>query len=380
MRDHAFGQTKRDDPTGHSAAPTVRGSRKPHLVTIPSSGLAFRKLVERAFADTEALPAEHLEARLRRLFPRATVRERALSGEAPTWYVYRDGQWRPPEAGPWWESEALPSFTVSDEGWVTAASEAALSILGLQRSEIGQRHVTDFVAPGALTDALNLFSIVNDGDDLTAATVLLRPTTGDVIAVDLHAARHDSGVKAVFRLAQEVPATLIDVHISVPDLVCRPDTDAAFARYAALALARMPEPTPDGLALRLRRLYPHAHVTTAPTAWVASRDAESASVAEADWWQNEDLPCVRYDAEALILDANTAAQELLGSSLVGHHWQEFVTPGSTDEVAAMLAILADVGAAESRFRMPGAAGGLVEFDSYTKLDGTTFTTIMRPRP
>ena len=65
--------------------------------------------------------------------------------------------------------------------------------------------------------------------------------------------------------------------------------------------------------------------------------------------------------------------------MVGHHWQEFVTPGSTEQVSAMLAILAEVGRAESRFRMPRADGSLLEFDSYTEVVGEGFTTVMRPR-
>ncbi|HEV8402177.1 MAG TPA: PAS domain-containing protein, partial [Candidatus Limnocylindrales bacterium] len=83
--------------------------------------------------------------------------------------------------------------------------------------------------------------------------------------------------------------------------------------------------------------------------------------------------------QALILEANDAAQELLGSPLIGHYWQEFVTPGTTEQVSSMLAILASVGAAESRFRMPAGDGSLVEFDSYTLVSGETYTTIMRPR-
>jgi PAS domain-containing protein len=91
------------------------------------------------------------------------------------------------------------------------------------------------------------------------------------------------------------------------------------------------------------------------------------------------LPRVRYDAEALIVEANAAAEALLGRRMVGHHWQEFVTPGSTEQVSAMLAILAEVGRAESRFRMPRADGSLLEFDSYTEVVGEGFTTVMRPR-
>jgi hypothetical protein len=165
----------------------------------------------------------------------------------------------------------------------------------------------------------------------------------------------------------------------MPDLTCRPESDVAFKRYAELALSRMPEPTPELLALRLRRLYPHARVDADDLRWTATRDAQGLAAAPEQWWLDMTLPRVQYDAQALILDANDAARNLLGSTLVGHHWQEFVTPGSTEQVSAMLAILAEVGAAESRFRMPGADGSLVEFDSYTTVEGENFTTVMRPR-
>jgi len=85
------------------------------------------------------------------------------------------------------------------------------------------------------------------------------------------------------------------------------------------------------------------------------------------------------DAEALIVEANAAAETLLGRRMVGHHWQEFVTPGSTEQVSAMLTILAEVGGAESRFRMPRADGSLLEFDSYTEVEPDGFVTVMRPR-
>jgi hypothetical protein len=111
--------------------------------------------------------------------------------------------------------------------------------------------------------------------------------------------------------------------------------------------------------------------------WLVERDGGVAP--SPGWWNEPGLPRVRYDAQALILDANQAAESLLGTALVGRYWQEFVTPGSTEQVAAMLEILASIGEAESRFRIPAADGSLVEFDSFTKVEGETFTTIMRPR-
>ena len=53
--------------------------------------------------------------------------------------------------------------------------------------------------------------------------------------------------------------------------------------------------------------------------------------------------------------------------------------GSPAHERHMLANLAEVGRAESRFRMPRADGSLIEFDSYTEVVGEGFTTVMRPR-
>ncbi len=352
-------------------------SSPPIIITIPSSDAAFRQHVERLRLDAGLATAEQLEARLRRVFPRVAVRERALSGEPPSWYVYRDGGWQPSETGPWWQAADLPTLTVSEGGWISDANATALSLLGLEPPDLGARHFTDFVAPGTLDDVVQLFGIVDAGHALTA-TMLLRPASGDLIAVDVHAARRGSDIVGVLRLAEGVEVDPVIAVVASPELVTVPETDLAFRGYAQLAVERMSDPSPDGLALRLRRLYPHARVVPDGGRWVVSRDGRDLTPAGSGWWLDPALPRVQYDGQALIVEANEAARALLGHSLVGHHWQEFVTPGSTEQVAAMLAILAEVGGAESRFRIPGADGSLVEFDSYTRVDGDWFTTVMRP--
>jgi hypothetical protein len=180
------------------------------------------------------------------------------------------------------------------------------------------------------------------------------------------------------RLAEDVDFVPPSEPLATPAAITTdPNTDVAFRAYVLRAAGRMPEPTPEGLALRVRRLYPHASVEVGPDGWVARRDARGATSAGEPWWQEPDLPQVRYDAQAFILDANEAARRFFGHDLRGHHWQEFVTPGSTEQVTVMLDILAEVGAAESRFRMPRADGTLLEFDSYTVADGGEFTTVFR---
>jgi hypothetical protein len=351
----------------------------PRVITIPSADAAFRTHVEAVRRQRPISQPAELETRLRRMFPRVVVRERALSGEAPSWYVYRDGGWQASLSQPWWEAGGLPQVTVSFEGWVTGANVTARSLIGIEPSDVGVRHFTDFVAPGTLDDAMAIFGIVQDGRELTA-TVLLRPTSGDVVAIDIHVGRSGAALRAVFRLAEGVEVASAAQNVVAPELRCLPETDRAFKGYAEQSLARMPEPTSDLLALRLRRLYPHAHVEVDGSRWTASREPQGLEEVPEDWWLDPDLPRVRYDAQALILEANDSAQTLIGSPMVGHHWQEYVTPGSTEQVSSMLAILAEVGAAESRFRMPAADGSLVEFDSYTTVNGESFTTVMRPRP
>jgi PAS domain-containing protein len=356
----------------------VIGQAVPRVITIPSADSAFRQHVERLRAAGDSATAALLETRLRRLFPRVLVRERELSGEPPAWYVYRDGGWQSSVSGPWWGAAGLPRVTVSQEGWLTEANPTACGLFGIDPTELGTHHFTDFAVPGALDDSQALFRIIDEGHDLTA-TILLRPTNGETVAVDIHATREGTSIVGLFRLAEGVPIRESPATFDAPELVCLPATDVAFRGYAEMALSRMPEPDPDGLALRLRRLYPHARVEVEGGRWTVSRDAAGLDGTATGWWLDTDLPRVRYDAQALILDANEAAQQLLGARLAGRYWQEFVTPGSTEQVSAMLAILAEVGAAESRFRMPAADGSLVEFDSYTQVDGESFTTVMRPR-
>jgi hypothetical protein len=141
----------------------------------------------------------------------------------------------------------------------------------------------------------------------------------------------------------------------------------------------MSEPTTTGLELRLHRLYPKARAVVDGDRWVVFRDDPGLDGPAEPWWLDPTLPRVRYDAQALILSANTAAQAFLGSPLVGHHWQEFVIPGTAGEVERFVDIIVQAGAVLSRFRMPDASGRIVEFDSFTEADGETLTTTMRPR-
>jgi PAS domain-containing protein len=229
---------------------------EPAIITIPTSDAAFHEHVQGIAPLTTP---RDLETRLRRIFPRVVVRERTISG-APGWYVYRDGSWSSSLAGEWWDDPDLPRVVLSLDGWFLDASPTALGLLGIEEGDVSTHYLTDLVVPGTLEDALALFRIVREGKTLDA-TILVRPLTGDVIAVDLHANLAGDRIEAVLRLAGDVLAPPgADAFGRPAQLTFVPATDVAFRSYGQRALERMPEATPDELAIRLRRLYPHATV------------------------------------------------------------------------------------------------------------------------
>jgi PAS domain-containing protein len=350
---------------------------RPTVITIPSSDGAFRTHVQQLAADESFEDAEAFEARLRRLYPRVRVRARELSAELPTWYVYRDGAWQPARDEAWWTDPRLGSMELDTEGRLLDANPTARSLLAIGDNPREHRY-TDFLAPGTVADATALYEIVAVRGETVDATVRIRPTTGDVIPVELHAWRDGERVRVVVRLADDVEVEA-PAAPRQPTLEAEPVQDGLFAAYAEQLLARMPEPTPEGLALRLRRLYPHADVEDRGDRWVVRRGRDDdAQPQRAEWWLDPALATVDYDSDGLIVRANDAATALLGPSLVGRHWQELVTPGSNDQVGPIIDLIRQAGSAVSRFRMPAHDGSLVEFDSYTSANGEMLRTVMRP--
>jgi hypothetical protein len=346
---------------------------------IPSNDAAFRRYAEGVAARHPFNTVDELATRLRKLFPRVVVRASEVSGQEHVWYVYRDGVWQSSADPRWWADERAPRISVTEDGWIEEANAPARALLGLGPSDAMPRFFSDFVAPGALEDASELFSLIAAGHELSATT-LVRPTSGDIIACDLRAWSENGRIYGAFRLADDLPLDFTTAPSVAVTLVCEPASDVLFARYAEEALARMPEPTPDGLAIRLRRLYPHARVENQDGTWAVFRDPSTVAEPTGKWWQTEDLPAVRYDGLGLIFEANDAARSVLGADIVGQHWQELVTAGTTDQVAAVLRMIAEAGWAVSRFRMPGPDGYLFEFDSYTEVSGDAFMTVLRPTP
>jgi PAS domain-containing protein len=142
-------------------------------------------------------------------------------------------------------------------------------------------------------------------------------------------------------------------------------------------IARIPEPTPQGLELRLRRSYPYASVDGSdPLRWLVTRDPRPDG-APVRWHDRSLARTVALDT-SLIVEANDAALQLLGRDLVGRHWHELAVPSSLDQRLQMRDYYVANGGAESTFRLIGAGGELVDYDYRLSWQGDRFTTIMAP--
>lgn len=67
-------------------------SRRPNLFVNPLSDTAFAKRIADFVTGGTRRP-EDLADQLRPTYPDVVARKRDISGEAESWYVYRDGHW-----------------------------------------------------------------------------------------------------------------------------------------------------------------------------------------------------------------------------------------------------------------------------------------------
>jgi PAS domain-containing protein len=344
------------------------------LFTIPSSDLAFAEFVRRIAERTPPTSPAALQDRLRGVYPRALVRPRGLSSDDHTWYVYREGRWVDGRIPDWWADDSMPRIELDREGFITAANAAAGVELGVAPPRLVHRHFTDFAVPGSLDDTL-LLNEIFQALGVAGGTIRHLRVGGEVRVAEYHATATGAGSTIAFKpigRSDDVPE-----HGPTAKLDCRPERDKLFAVVAAGIVARIPEPTPEGLELRLRRSYPHATVVEAkPAEWRVDRDAGPARP-PVDWAAPNLARTVALDT-SLIVEANEAALELLGRDLVGRHWHELAVPSSLDRRLQMRDFYVANGGAESTFRLVGAGGRLVDYDYRLTWHGDRFTTLMSP--
>jgi hypothetical protein len=93
-----------DEPSGRPNVRSLRSPQslrlvigdghgnRPNLFVNPLSDAAFAQQTADLVTDGTARP-EELADKLRDAYPDVVARKREISGEAESWYVYRDGHW-----------------------------------------------------------------------------------------------------------------------------------------------------------------------------------------------------------------------------------------------------------------------------------------------
>jgi PAS domain S-box-containing protein len=348
--------------------------RSPWLFTVPSSDRAFAEYVRRISAQLRDPSPSDLQTRLSTLYPSVLVRPRGLSSDDHTWYVYREGRWVDGRAGDWWSDESMPRLDIDRDGFIAAANTAAGEAFGIAPNRLVHRHFTDFAVPGTSADMMLMREIMLSVGEAGGTFRHIR-ADGEVRVAEYHSLANESGSTVTIRpigpLAVAAPPR------PTIDIETRPAADGLFARVVDGIVARMPEPTPEGLQLRLRRSYPYAMVHgTEPARWRVYRDRR-ADAAPVDWHDPNLARTVALDT-SLIVEANEAALKLLGRDLVGRHWQELALASSLDQRLEMRDYYVVNGGAESTFRLVGASGELVDYDYRLSWEGDRFTTVMSP--
>jgi PAS domain-containing protein len=297
-----------------------------------------------------------------------------LSSEDHTLYVYREGRWVDGRAGDWWSDESMPSMEVDRDGFIAAANGAAGEALGIAPNRLVHRHYTDFAVPGTGADMILMREIMLAVGEAGGTFRHIR-ADGEVRVAEYHSVATESGSSVTIR-----PIGPLDVAMPPRpslDIETRPAADGLFAKVVDGIVARMPEPTPEGLQLRLRRSYPYATVDAAePGHWHVSRDPRL-DPAPVDWEDPRLARTVALDT-SLIVEANEAALELLGRDLVGRHWQELALPSTLDQRLQMRDYYVANGGAQSTFRLIGPSGELVDYDYRLSWEGDRFVTVMSP--
>jgi PAS domain-containing protein len=180
------------------------------LLCFPPADGVFCATAEQTFAALKAaIPAE-LEAALRRIYPRAVVRERErLASHEPAWYVYRDGRYSPfTSTDPWWEAPDAARTVLDDAGAYLTASPAALDLLGVSCEELLASKAGAFTVPEYQVMIPWIFELLRDTGEIHSTT-MLRPRRGPDIPVEYRFLREGDGPGRHVSILRRVPAEAV---------------------------------------------------------------------------------------------------------------------------------------------------------------------------
>ena len=169
----------------------------PELRPLPSSDSAFARAAARFAADARS-PAD-LQTRLRALYPRAVVRERALANEPPVLYLFRDGRYEPRPADAWWTRPGHATATIDlGSGVITSASREWAALLGDGVERIEGRPYADFLVPEAAEAALAIIDALREWGEVTSE-MLMRTLDGALVTFEFHAELEGDRIDVTYR-------------------------------------------------------------------------------------------------------------------------------------------------------------------------------------
>ena len=168
------------------------------LRPMPSSDRGFARAA-RALVMGSTSPAD-LETRLRSLYPRTVVRERALANEPRVLYIYRDGRYQREGRDPWWQAGGLATASIDlRTGTIVKASQEWAALLGDGVDAIAGRPYTDFLLPEARDAASAVIQVLAETGEITSEA-LMRRIDGTTMAFQFHATLKEGRIDVVYRL------------------------------------------------------------------------------------------------------------------------------------------------------------------------------------
>jgi hypothetical protein len=167
--------------------------------TIPSTDAAFKRAVEKVWAEAPNGSPRDLEARLRPLFPRVAVFERLVSGEHGHLYAYRDGGYQQPIEDRWWEAPGAACVCIdASTGELTHVSAEWADLMAGDPQGLVGRHYMDFLLPEARPVAVGMFEALLGGEEIDSEALVVR-ADGTPLTIEFHAHRTNGEIDVRYR-------------------------------------------------------------------------------------------------------------------------------------------------------------------------------------
>jgi PAS domain-containing protein len=137
------------------------------FVAYPRGDVVFEEFVRAELATRVTASSREAESRIRRVYPRAAVRERdrfAAYEVDPLWYVYRDGRPSRRDEAEWWTESGTAEATFADGGVYQWANDEFCTLHGLPSGGVIGRRWDEFATSESISEADALWrELVSNG-------------------------------------------------------------------------------------------------------------------------------------------------------------------------------------------------------------------------